>query len=76
MHRLMLTSQAYRQTSRVDEATLAADPENALLSRMPLQRMDAETLYDSLRRRGRPPGFDAVRSARPKSMFGPIKKWW
>ena len=48
MHRLMLTSQAYRQTSRVDEALIAADPENALLSRMPLQRMDAETLYDSL----------------------------
>jgi hypothetical protein len=48
MHRLMLTSQAYRQASRVDETTLAADPENALLSRMPLQRMDAETLYDSL----------------------------
>ena len=48
MHRLMLTSQAYRQTSQVDEATLAADPENALVSRMPLQRMDAETLYDSL----------------------------
>ena len=48
MHRLMLTSQAYRQTSRVDEALTAADPDNALLSRMPLQRMDAETLYDSL----------------------------
>ncbi|MEO8372244.1 MAG: PSD1 and planctomycete cytochrome C domain-containing protein [Candidatus Solibacter sp.] len=48
MHRLMLTSQAYRQASRVDEPTLTADPENALLSRMPLQRMDAETLYDSL----------------------------
>ena len=48
MHRLMLTSQAYRQASRVDEATIAADPENTLLSRMPLQRMDAETLYDSL----------------------------
>ena len=39
---------------RKDEAraqwrdALAADPENALLSRMPLQRMDAETLYDAL----------------------------
>ena len=48
MHRLMMTSQAYRQTSKVDAAVLAADPENALVSRMPLQRMDAETLYDSL----------------------------
>lgn len=48
IHRLMLTSQAFRQTSRVTEAEIAADPDNALLSRMPLQRMDAETLYDSL----------------------------
>ncbi len=48
MHRLMVTSQAYRQSSAVSEALLAVDPENALLSRMPLQRMDAETLYDSL----------------------------
>ena len=48
MHRLMMTSEAYRQSSRVDEARLAADPENALVSRMPLRRMDAETLYDSL----------------------------
>ena len=48
VHRLIVTSQAYRQASTVDAKTLAADPENALLSRMPLQRMDAETLYDSL----------------------------
>ena len=48
LHRLIVTSQAYRQTSAVEPARLAADPENALLSRMPLMRMDAETLYDSL----------------------------
>ncbi|WP_031500191.1 PSD1 and planctomycete cytochrome C domain-containing protein [Bryobacter aggregatus] len=48
MHRLMVTSQAYRQDSNVAEAVLKADPENILLSRMPLNRMDAETLYDSL----------------------------
>ncbi len=48
IHRLIMTSQAYRQTSTVDAALVAADPENELLSRMPLQRMDAETLYDSL----------------------------
>ena len=48
MHRLMLTSTAYRQGSRVDEKLMAADPENALLTRMTLHRMDAETLYDSL----------------------------
>lgn len=48
MHRLMTTSQAYRQTSRVSEEAFEADVDNALLSRMPLRRMDAETLYDSL----------------------------
>ena len=48
MHRLMMTSQAYRQESRNVEAVIAADPDNALLSRMPFRRMDAETLYDSL----------------------------
>lgn len=48
MHRLMLTSRAYRQDSHVEQAVATADPENTLLSRMPLNRMDAETLYDSL----------------------------
>ena len=48
MHRLMMTSEAYRQTSVVEDAKLAADPENVLVSRMQLHRMDAETLYDSM----------------------------
>ena len=48
LHRLMMTSTAYRQSSRLNEALLAADPENVLLSRMPLRRMDAEVLYDSV----------------------------
>ena len=48
LHRLMMTSTAYRQASQVNEALLAADTENVLLSRMPLRRMDAEVLYDSL----------------------------
>jgi mono/diheme cytochrome c family protein len=48
MHRLMMTSQAYKQSSHVDESVLKTDPENALVSRMPMRRMDADTLYDSL----------------------------
>jgi hypothetical protein len=48
LHRLIVTSQAYRQTSEIDSAALAADPENVLISRMPLRRMDAETLFDSM----------------------------
>ena len=49
IHRLMLTSSAYRQASTL-EAPPAADPDNVLLSRMPLRRMDAESLYDSVLR--------------------------
>ena len=48
MHRLMMTSRTYRQSSRVSEAQLTADPRNRFLSRMPLKRLDAEALRDSL----------------------------
>ena len=48
MHRLMVTSQAYRQSSRISQVALQKDPENKLLSRMPLRRMSAEVLYDSI----------------------------
>lgn len=49
MHRLIMTSQAYRQTSKVESSKiLDLDPDNALLSRMPLRRMDSDTLWDSL----------------------------
>ena len=48
MHRLMMTSRAYRQSSRVPKVALDKDPENELLSRMPMRRMSAETLYDSI----------------------------
>jgi mono/diheme cytochrome c family protein len=48
LHRLMLTSTAYRQRSTVTPALAAADPDNALVSRMPLVRLDAEALYDTL----------------------------
>ena len=50
MHRLMVTSTAYRQTSHVGDEAAAGDPENVLLSRMALRRMDAEALYDSILR--------------------------
>ena len=48
LHRLMMTSTAYRQTSRVGREALELDPENILLSRMKRGRMDAEALYDSI----------------------------
>ncbi|MYB53185.1 MAG: DUF1553 domain-containing protein [Acidobacteriia bacterium] len=63
MHRLIMTSSTYRQTSAVAAEVAAADPENMLLSRMPLRRMDAEVLHDSiLRATGR---LDPTRFGRP-----------
>ncbi len=48
MHRLMMTSATYRQSSAVTANQEKVDPENTLVSRMPLVRLDAEALYDSL----------------------------
>ncbi|MGE3314462.1 MAG: DUF1549 domain-containing protein, partial [Planctomycetaceae bacterium] len=48
MHRLMMTSSTYMQSSAVTPQMEALDPENRLLSRMPLRRMEAEELRDSL----------------------------
>lgn len=47
LHRLILTSTAYRQTSTRD-AKSDTDPDNRLLGRFPLQRLDAEAIRDSM----------------------------
>src|SRR5262249_52325238 len=48
MHRLLMTSSTYRQCSAVTAEQEKLDPDNALYSRMPLVRLDAEALYDTL----------------------------
>lgn len=48
MHRLMMTSTAYRQSSAVTPELEKADAENQLVSRMPMKRMDAEVLTDTM----------------------------
>jgi mono/diheme cytochrome c family protein len=48
MHRLMVTSSTYRQSSRVTPQGQQADPDGQLLSRMPLRRLEAEAVRDSL----------------------------
>ena len=48
MHRLMLTSSTYRQASQVTPALEKLDPENRLLGRMPLRRMQAEEVADAM----------------------------
>ena len=47
LHRLILLSSAYRQSS-VNKASLQNDPENKLYARFKLRRIDAETLRDSM----------------------------
>jgi hypothetical protein len=48
LHRLILHSAAYRQTSATRADAAGVDPENRLLWRFPLHRLDAEALRDSL----------------------------
>ncbi len=46
MHRLIVTSATYRQSSSTDEIALAKDPTNVLLSRAPRMRLEAEQIRD------------------------------
>jgi mono/diheme cytochrome c family protein len=48
MHRLMMTSSTYRQSSTVTDEAASKDPENLLVSHMPMRRMEAEVLNDTL----------------------------
>lgn len=48
MHRLMMLSATYQQSSIVNEKTMAADPANELFGRFNRQRLEAEAIRDSL----------------------------
>lgn len=48
MHRLIMTSSTYRQSSIPDDVALEIDPENRLLSRFRLRRLDAEEIRDAM----------------------------
>ncbi|OWK47416.1 PSD1 and planctomycete cytochrome C domain-containing protein [Fimbriiglobus ruber] len=47
LHKLIVTSATYRQTSRATPATREKDPQNVLLARGPRVRLDAEVIRDS-----------------------------
>jgi hypothetical protein len=47
MQRLIVTSAAYRQSSKVDPALLEKDPENRLIARGPRVRLPAEMIRDA-----------------------------
>jgi hypothetical protein len=48
LHKLMVTSTAYRQSSRRDREAEAADPDNRWLARMPVRRLEAEEVRDAV----------------------------
>ena len=48
LHRLVLTSAAYQQSSAHDSAKAAADPDNALFLRHVPQRLESEAVRDSI----------------------------
>jgi hypothetical protein len=48
LHRLIMTSAVYRQSSRISPNHERLDPDNELYARMPMRRLDAEQMRDSL----------------------------
>src|SRR5216110_1379957 len=62
LHRLIMTSTAYRQSSRRDPRRERRDPENRLYWRIPVQRLDAEVIRDAIL---------AANGALNEAMFGP-----
>lgn len=76
VHRLILTSATYRQSSRFDETKAAIDADNRYLWRMSPQRMEAEVLRDAmlqvsgeLNPRIGGPGFQDFRTFTRNSQF-------
>src|SRR5436309_5081731 len=62
LHRLIMTSSAYRQSSRRDPRGEQRDPENRLYWRKPIHRLDAEVIRDAIL---------AANGALNEAMFGP-----
>ena len=48
MHKLIMTSTSYRQSSGIDGTRRRADPDNALLSRFAMRRLDADAIRDAM----------------------------
>ena len=62
LHRLIMTSTAYRQSSARDSNTAQVDPDDRLYARMPVRRLDAEALRDRIL---------AATGVLNREMFGP-----
>jgi hypothetical protein len=81
MHRVMMTSEAYRMSSQYQDPG-GQDPENNYLWRFPIQRLDAEIVRDAIMaasgaldtKMGGPPVFPAISGEILASMPGGIWK--
>jgi hypothetical protein len=62
MHRMMLVSSTYQMSSRGDAKVDERDPENKLLHKMPVRRLEAEAIRDAML---------AVSGRLDKTMYGP-----
>lgn len=62
LHRLLVNSTAYRQSSHGSEALAVRDPDNRLLGRMPVRRLEAEAIRDAILE---------LSGSRTSQMFGP-----
>jgi hypothetical protein len=67
LHRRMVLSNAYRMSTRGDPAADRVDPDNRLLHRMPVRRLDAEIIRDSML---------AVSGALDRQLYGPGPVPW
>src|SRR5262249_52124715 len=78
LHRLIVTSAAYRQSVRNDAAA-KADPENKLLGRMPRHRLEAEALRDAILavsgRLSLKEGAPSVYPEIPAELRSAVKNW-
>src|SRR5205085_1534792 len=48
IHKTIMLSTVYRQSSRIDESSATGDPENHWYSRYPLRRLEAESIRDRM----------------------------
>ncbi len=72
LHRQIATSRSYRLSSADDAAALAADPDNRAYWRFPRQRLDAESLRDTLLLLGGQLDLSPQTEPHP---FPPMKEW-
>ena len=83
LHRLIVTSAVYRQTSRLTPLLLEKDPTNALLARAPRLRLEAEIIRDLALAAagllnpqiGGPPAFPPIPEGVLDLGFGGAMKW-